>query len=157
MRSIALAAVLGTLLGGCGKSEKDALKEEMESAAKAKKFAEPTGTETVKKTADLPPPPEKKPQEEIKEPDPSKPEEIDEARKKAMILGRDKEVVRFCELGKYVDKPEKGDPQIMLGCTLAACRIMDTDKARNWSKQVARSKPLFDQAVKTCMANKVTL
>jgi hypothetical protein len=34
---------------------------------------------------------------------------------------------------------------------------MDTDKARNWSKQVARSKPLFDQAVKTCMANKVTL
>ena len=153
MRGIALAVVL---ILGCGKSEKDALKEEMAAAAKSKQFNDDVKTETVKREAATPPPTEKK-KEEITEPDPGKFEEIDEARKKAMILGRDKEVVRFCEMGKYVDKPEKGDPQIMLGCTLAACRINDADKAKAWSKPVQKSKPLFDQAIKTCMANKVAL
>jgi len=75
-------------------------------------------------------------------------------RKKAMIDGRDHDVVRFCELGKFEDK---GDPQVMLGCTLAACRLNDGDKARAWAKGVAKSKPLLDQAIKTCMANKVAL
>ena len=154
MKSIALALVL---ILGCGQSEKDALKEEMAAAAKSKQFNDDVKSETVKREAATPPPTEKKKEEEIPEPDPSKFESIDEARKKAMILGRDKEVVRFCEMGKYVDKPEKGDPQIMLGCTLAACRINDGDKAKAWAKPVQKSKPLYDQAIKTCMANKVAL
>lgn len=111
----------------------------------------------VEKKRELPPS-EKK---EVKPPDPepTTPKEIDDARKKAMIEGRDKDVVRFCEMGKI---DNKSDPQAILGCTLAACRIMQTDKAKSWAAAITASgskdaKPLYDQAVKTCMANKVVL
>ncbi len=150
MRITALVLVVGLL--GCGKSNEAKLKEEI-AAQQAKQAAlEPPPTTAPKIVKEAPdavkkdkPPPD---------PEPTTPEEIDTARKKAMIEGRDKDVIRFCEMGKVDDK---SDPQVLLGCTLAACRVNEVDKAKNWAKGVAKSKPLFEQAVKTCMANKVVL
>ncbi len=143
---LALVAVLAV---GCGKSADERLKEDMKKEharhADEPNPAEPTHREIPDATA--------KP-DAAPEPEPTTPEEIDNARKKAMIDGRDKDVIKYCEMGHYADKP---DPQIMLGCTLAACRVMDADKAKEWAKGVASSKPLYDQAIKTCMANKVVL
>jgi len=144
---LALVAVLAI---GCGKSADERLKEDMEKEH-ARHVDEPKPTPE--------PTPRALPDAQVKpdaaaEPEPTTPEEIDNARKKAMIDGRDKDVIKYCEMGKYADKP---DPQIMLGCTLAACRVMDADKAKEWAKGVVSSKPLYDQAIKTCMANKVVL
>lgn len=148
-----IALLLVVALLGCGKSNEEKLKEEIAAQqARAAQLEPPPSTtapKVVKGTPDAvkkdkPPP----------DPEPTTPEEIDTARKKAMIDGRDKDVVRFCEMGKFEDK---GDPQVMLGCTLAACRLNDGEKAKTWAKSVAKSKPLLDQAIKTCMANKVAL
>ena len=122
------------------------IKKQQERAASMPKEPDPS----EKKKLDTPEP-EKK-QDEIPEPDPSKPESVHEARKQAMILGRDKEVIRFCEMGK-VD--EKSDPQARLGCALAACRLKEADKAKMWAKGL--EKALFEQANKVCVANTVTL
>ena len=142
-------AILLVLVIGCGKSAKEQMKEELEKEA-ARRGPDPI--EEKKPVKELPkttgkdkPPPD---------PEPTTPVEIDNARKKAMIEGRDKDVVRFCEMGKVDDK---SDPQVALGCTLSACRMMDGDKAKNFAKGVMKSKPLYDQAIKTCMANKVAL
>jgi len=150
MMRLGMITVLVVAAGlGCGKSTKEQLKEDMEKEHARNPDPEPA-PDPVRKPVD--PPTEKKKEEPI--PEPTTPEEIDNARKQAMIDGRDKDVVRFCEMGKY---EEKGDPQVMLGCTLAACRINDPDKAKQWAKSVTKSKPLYDQAIKTCMANKVVL
>ena len=85
-------------------------------------------------------------------PEPTTPEEIDQARKQAMIDGREKDVIKYCEMMKVDDKT---DPQIRLGCTLAACRVNDADKARGWS--AALPKELKGIAVKTCLELKVGL
>jgi hypothetical protein len=147
-----LVVVLALLASGCGKSAEDKLKEEI--AAQASKGGPPDPTTTTEpKVVKGTPDPVKK-DKPPPDPEPTTPEEIDTARKKAMIDGRDKDVVRFCEMGKF---EEKGDPQVMLGCTLAACRLNDGDKAKNWAKSVAKSKPLLDQAIKTCMAMNVAL
>jgi hypothetical protein len=144
MNRIGLLLVVFVMVA-CGGGVEDAIKEQ---AAKDKANAPVVSEKAAAR--ELPPQKEKPPPE----PEPTTPEEIDAARKKAMIDGRDKDVIRFCEMGKY---EEKGDEQVMLGCTLAACRMLDEDKAKAWSKSVAKSKPLFEQAVKTCMANKVVL
>ncbi len=144
------ALVLGLSLVGCGKSASEKLKDEIAEQQAKGGLPDPTTAPKVVKQApdavkkDKPPP----------DPEPTTPEEIETARKKAMIDGRDKDVIRFCEMGKVDDKP---DPQVLLGCTLAACRVNEVDKAKAWAKGVAKSKPLFEQAVKTCMANKVVL
>jgi hypothetical protein len=150
MRIAALVLALG--LVGCGKSNEEKLKEEI-AAQQARAAAGADPTAPAPKVVKQAPEPVKK---EVAPPDPepTTPEEIDTARKKAMIAGKDKDVIRFCEMGK-VD--EKADPQVLLGCTLAACRVNDADKAKAWAKGVAKSKPLLDQAIKTCMANKVAL
>ena len=44
----------------------------------------------------------------------------------------------------------KTDPQVLLGCALAACQNNDQERARNWAKNLP--KLLMDQAVKTCTA-----
>jgi hypothetical protein len=101
-----------------------------------------SATEPVKDKA--PPPPE-----------PTTPEEIDAARKQAMIDGRDKDVIRFCEMAKVDPEDKKTDPQVLLGCALASCRIGEVDKAKTWAKPLP--KVLKDQAIKICMASNVTL
>jgi hypothetical protein len=124
------------------------------------------------KTEQQPPPPDPEPETEkvepikmgsaevVKEkapppPEPTTPEEIDSARKQAMIDGRDKDVIRFCEMAKVDPASKKTDPQVLLGCALASCRIGEVDKAKTWAKPLP--KLLKDQAVKICRANKVTL
>lgn len=150
MRITAIALVL--LIGGCGKSAEEQLKEEI--AAQQAKGGLPDPTAPEPKVVKQAPDPVVKKDKPPPDPEPTTPEEIDTARKKAMIDGRDKDVVRFCEMGKVDDN---SDPQVLLGCTLAACRLNDPDKAKAWAKGVAKSKPLHDQAIKTCMANKVVL
>src|SRR4051812_37751133 len=124
MKRVALLLVVVFATLGCGKSSKDAIMEEAERDHRAHEN-DPPPTEKKREL----PASEKK---EVKPPDPepTTPKEIDDARKKAMIEGRDKDVVRFCEMGKI---DNKSDPQAILGCTLAACRIMQTDKAKSWA------------------------
>ncbi len=86
-------------------------------------------------------------------PEPTTPEAIDQARKQAMIDGKDKDVVKYCELQGQV--AGKGDPQALLGCALASCRLGEVDKAKAWSRGLP--KPLLDTAIKVCAANKVML
>ena len=65
--------------------------------------------------------------------EPTTPAEIEHARNQAMIDGRDKDVLKYCEMGKLDDK---SNPQALLGCTLAACRLKDEATAR---KRVSRA------------------
>jgi hypothetical protein len=92
------------------------------------------------------------------DPEPTTPKEIEDARKKAMIEGRDKDVIRFCEMGKVGDTTSA---QILLGCALAACRVNQADKASAWARSMKNDKKdgkaLIDQAIKTCQANKVSI
>jgi hypothetical protein len=147
-RLLLLVAVLG-----CGKSADEQLREQVERDMKRNA---PLATETPNEPSrELPAP---KPETPPPAPEPTTPEEIDTARKQAMIDGRDKDVIKYCELGK-VD-PDKSDPQVVLGCVLAACRIDDVDRARAWAQGLTRNKkdrPLYDQAKKTCLANRVGL
>jgi hypothetical protein len=148
--------ILALLLVGCGKSVGDELKDEI-AKDYARRGPDPAAPE-AKPVKELPK--KEKKEEAPPDPEPTTADEIDKARKKAMIAGKDKDVIRFCEMGK---PSEKTDPQVMLGCTLAACRIKDEEKAKAWAQLIAKykdakmSKPLFDQAVKTCMANQVVL
>jgi len=148
MNRTATLLLVTFLVVACGKSAEEQMREDV---AKENERRGPLPSDEPPRPArELPPKQDKPPPD----PEPTTPEEIDTARKKAMIDGRDKDVIRFCEMSKVDDK---SDPQILLGCTLAACRINEVDKAKAWSKGVAKSKPLLDQAIKTCLANKVTL
>jgi hypothetical protein len=115
-----------------------------EGSAATKKM--PVKDPEVKK--DKPPP----------DPEPTTPKEIEDARKKAMIEGRDKDVIRFCEMGKV---GETTSAQVLLGCALAACRLNQGDKASAWARSMKNDKKdgkaLTEQAIKTCQANKVVL
>lgn len=103
---------------------------------------------------DPPPPPPPPPIDAAPAaPEPTTPEEIDAARKQAMIDGREKDVIKYCEMAK-VD-PKKTDPQVLLGCALAACRLGDMDKAKPWAEHLPKA--LKDQAIKICSANSVKL
>jgi hypothetical protein len=151
MRIVAVMLALSVL--GCGKSAKEQLKDDIEKEQARGGLPDPTmdSPKVVKQAPD----PVVKKEKPPPDPEPTTPEEIDTARKKAMIDGRDVDVIRFCGMAKL--DVAKADAQIMLGCTLAACRVHAEDKAKEWAKGVAKSKPLFEQAVKTCMANKVVL
>jgi len=148
MNRTATLLLVTFLVVACGKSADEQMREDI--AKESERRGPLPSDEPPKPARELPAKQDKPPPD----PEPTTPEEIDTARKKAMIDGRDKDVIRFCEMGKVDDK---SDPQILLGCTLAACRINEVDKAKAWSKGVAKSKPLLDQAIKTCLANKVTL
>jgi len=96
-----------------------------------------------------PPPPAAEPEAEPAEPEPTTPEEIELARKAAMMEGRDVDALKYCEMAGI--EAGKSDPQALLGCTLAACRVKDMDKARAWS--AALPKALLNEAKKVCRAN----
>lgn len=141
----AIFAVTVVLLAACGNTEREAAEEARKNAPKK---AETAPAETVHKDTPAATPTK----QAAPEPDPTKPEEIDRARNQAMIDGRDKDVLKYCELGKLDDK---SNPQALLGCTLAACRIHDADTAKRYSK--ALPKLLMDQAKKVCSTQKVDL
>jgi len=143
--------VLAVLLAACGgKSAEERGREAAEDEAKRRG--------EVDKNGEVPEVVKKEPDKAIDKPvdaalpEPTTPEEIDKARKQAMIDGREKDVIKYCEMMKVDDKT---DPQIRLGCTLAACRVNDADKARGWS--AALPKELKGIAVKTCLELKVGL
>ena len=116
---------------------------------------EPDNKPELKKT-DPPEPepePEPEPDDDPKDPEPQTPEEIETARKAAFMEGRDEDAIKYCEMGGT--EAGKSDPQVLLGCALAACRANNADKARAWAKSL--DKALGDQARKICHANGVTL
>ena len=92
------------------------------------------------------PPPEAEPPAA---PEPSTPEEIELARKAALMEGRDVDALKYCELAGI--EAGKSDEQALLGCALAACRGKDLDKARAWAKGLG--KDLLKEAKKICRAN----
>ena len=106
-----------------------------------------------------PPPPEAKPAKPAKppEPEPTTPAEIDKAFKQAMIDGREKDVLKYCEMLKFNDK---SNPQSLMGCALAACRAKDADTAKRYSALMSGSKTgkqLLVQVQKVCTSNNVAL
>lgn len=115
----------------------------------------PTTREKTKKVAVKAPPPalpDAAPAVDAKV-EPKTPEEIALARKSAMVEGRDADVIKYCEMEGL--EAGKGDPQALLGCTLAACRIEQKEKARAWAKGLPKA--LKKQAFKICKANGVFL
>lgn len=135
----------------CGKSAEEQAKEDM--AAKAPKPDEPSPAPKVIKEAPAPAP-EAKPAA-APEPEPTTPAEIDHAFKQAMIDGRDKDVLKYCDMLKLDDS---SNPQSLMGCTLSACRIGDADTAKRYSAGLKHSKDglaLLSQARKVCILNKV--
>jgi len=142
------------LLAACGKSGEEQAKED--NAREAAKVAAQAPTEEPKPATPAPPPPaETKPAEKPPEPEPTTPAEIDKARNQAMIDGRDKDVLKYCDMLKLDDK---SNPQSLMGCTLAACRTGDADTAKRYSAGMNNSKDgkaLLSQARKICLSNKV--
>lgn len=93
------------------------------------------------------------PAPEPKEPEPQTPEEIELARKSALMEGRDKDAFKYCKMAGI--KSGESDEQALLGCALAACRIKEVEQAHEWASTL--SKPLMQQAKKICKANGVGL
>ena len=141
----AVFAVTVMLLAACGNAEREAAEEARRNAPQKPEAAP---AETVRKDAPAPAPTK----QAAHEPDPTKPEEIDRARNQAMIDGRDKDVLKYCEMAKLDDK---SNPQALLGCTLAACRINEVETAKKYSK--ALPKALMDQAKRVCGNAKIEL
>ena len=145
------ALMVVALVVACGKSCEDQEKEDnAREAAKIeanKPKDEPAAAKQIG-SAEAAKPVETKPPE----PEPTTPAEIDHARNQAMIDGRDKDVLKYCEMGKLDDKSSQ---QALLGCTLAACRLKDEATARKYGTPITG--PLKDQAKKVCLANQVGL
>ena len=139
-----LAAVLGFACKG--KSGEEKAREQLTPEDIDRQKA--TGSSDT--TKPLPPAPKPIADAAVAEPEPTTPEEIDKARKKAMIDGRDKDVIKYCEMAGIT---EKSDQQAALGCALAACRLKETDKAKTWSSNLP--KELKETAIKVCAANAV--
>jgi hypothetical protein len=139
------AIIVLLVAAACGKSAEQEAKEEARRNQPTPVDVKPAETQhkDVAPAAKPAPPPE---------PDPTTPADIDRARNQAMIDGRDKDVLRFCALGKLDDK---SNPQALLGCTLSACRIKDADTAKQYSK--ALPKLLMDQAKRVCATSKIDL
>jgi hypothetical protein len=137
---VVLASVLAVV--ACGKSAEDQARDDMAKAQAAHPdpvTASPTPMQMGTAAAPNKPPPPPAPE-------PTTPEEIDHARNQAMIDGRDKDVLKYCDLGKLDDK---SNPQALLGCALAACRLKDEDTAKRYAKPLP--KLLMDQAKKVCV------
>lgn len=98
-------------------------------------------------------PPTAQPPEEPKQPEPQTPEEIELARKAALMEGRDKDAYKYCGMAGI--KSGESDEQALLGCALAACRVKEVDQAREWASSLSR--PLMKQAKKICRAIGVPL
>ena len=141
------------IAAACGKSAEEAGREAVQKDQQAQAGSEVAPAQAVPMGSDqgsAPPPAAKPP--EPPQPEPTTPEEIDKARKQAMLDLRDKDVIKYCEMEKL---DAKSDPQIYLGCALAACRVNDTERARNWAKGLP--KQLMDQAVKVCVTYNINV
>jgi hypothetical protein len=127
-----------------------------EDKPRAEPAAEPASQPPPAQPAQLPPPQAETPPPAAG-PEPTTPEEIETARKAAMLAGKDADVIKYCEMAgiKGLGDGGKGDGQAQLGCALAACRSDQADKAKAWAKGLP--KLLKDQANKICLANKVVL
>jgi len=132
----------------CGKSAEE---EGREAVTRSQTAPEPATIPKPVKMGSAEPVPEKPPAPPP--PEPTTPAEIDQARKAAMIDGRDQDVIKYCEMAKV--EPGTSDPQVLLGCALAACRLNDPARAKPWASILP--KPLKDQAIKVCLANQVAL
>jgi hypothetical protein len=143
-----LMAVL--LVVACGKSGEEQAKEDNAREAAKEAAKQQEAAPKPEATTPTPVPTETKPAEKPAEPEPTTPEEIEHARNQAMIDGRDKDVLKYCEMSKLDDK---SNPQALLGCTLAACRLKDETTARRYAAPIKG--PLRDQAKKVCLANQV--
>jgi hypothetical protein len=146
------------LLVACGKSGEERAKEEMAQKAAKEAESSPPPKETKPAPAPAPTPTETEAKPaKPPEPEPTTPAEIDKAFKQAMIDGKDKDVLKYCDLLKLDDK---SNPQSLMGCTLAACRVNDADTAKRYAASLPASKDgkaLLVQAKKVCLANKVAL
>jgi hypothetical protein len=143
------AIVFLALVACGGKSAEELGREQAEAEAKARgELDEPKGEPPpVKKE-----PPKAVPIDAAPLPEPTTPEEVDKARKQAAIDGRYADVVRYCDMMKLT---EKSDPQVRLGCSLAACQTKDPDKAKAWSNKLANEYKVH--AVKACTALGIAL
>src|SRR4051812_37455076 len=137
------------LLAACGKSGEEQARED-NAKAQAKAEAEKPAENPVTTTTTTPGSADSagKPSDKPPEPEPTTPAEIEHARNQAMIDGKDKDVLKYCEMSKLDDK---SNPQALLGCTLSACRIKDVDTAKRYSKPL--QKAYLDQAKKVCASN----
>ena len=147
-------ALIMVLLVACGKSGADRAKEEM--AAKAAKEAADNPPPPPVEKKEAPPPVEKK-EAPPPAPEPTTPAEIEKAFKQAMIDGKDKDVLKYCDMMKL---DEKSNPQSLMGCTLAACRLKDADTAKKYSAGMVNTKDgkaLLIQAKKVCATTQVVL
>ncbi len=136
------------LLLACSNNGEDRVKP----AAQETKGNSPSPTDTKP----APPAPDAAPAKPP-EPEPTTPAEIDKAFKQAMIDGRDKDVLKYCEMLKLDDK---SNPQSLMGCALGACRAKDADTARRYAAALSVSKTgkaLLVQVKKVCVSNDVPL
>jgi hypothetical protein len=151
MKHALMALVL--FVAACGKSGDEQAKEDNErEAAKIAAQAPKDEPKPATPTTATPPPEAAKPADKPPEPEPTTPAEIDHARNQAMIDGRDKDVLKYCDMGKVDDK---SSPQVLLGCTLAACRLKDEATAKKYGEPIKG--PLRDQAKKVCITNQIGL
>ncbi|HUS66379.1 MAG TPA: hypothetical protein VMZ28_17625 [Kofleriaceae bacterium] len=143
MRALLIALSLGlTALAACKAEEKKPDPAPAAPAAPSRPFVPPAEVAAVPAAPAAP--------------EPTTPAEIEEARKKAMLEGRDADVIKYCEMAGVTT--DSGDGQAALGCALAACRIGDpahAEKAKAWAKKLPKA--LKQQANQICMANKVVL
>ncbi len=149
MKQIVLALVVG-LGTACGKSQVDRLKEDNAKAVAAAEAEAAAHPAPPPATRTLPPSAAKA--VEPAAPEPTTPADIEHARNQAMIDGKDKDVLKYCELGKLDDK---SNPQALLGCTLSACRVKDEATAQRYSK--ALPKLLMDQARRVCLTSQISI
>ncbi|MBX3154755.1 MAG: hypothetical protein KF773_02060 [Deltaproteobacteria bacterium] len=146
--------VIASLLAfGCGKSAEDRAREDSEAEAKKAGNPDPKPTSP----SDSKPEPKLSPKKEKVEapppdPEPTTPAELEAARKKAMNEGRTKDVLRYCDQSNLDDK---SDPQIRLGCTFAACREKDAERAQKWGKSL--EKKYKDNAIRPCATAGISL
>ena len=149
------AIMLALALFACGKSSEQQAKDDMDKeVAKHPDLAPTTPAEkpamkpsTTPTAAPEAPPP----------PDPTNAADLDKAFKQAMIDGKDKDVLHYCELLKLDDK---SSIQSVMGCTLSACRTKNADLGKHYAGLLPSTKDgkaLHDQAVKICATNQVTL
>ncbi len=144
------------LVAACGKSGEQQAREDMEK--QAKEHPDQTAAPAPPPERKGPPPPEAKPKEEAAPaPDPTNAADLDKAFKQAMIAGKDKDVLHYCELLKLDDK---SNIQSLMGCTLSACRTKDADTAKKYVGLLPSTKDgnaLRDQAKKICGSSGVPL